>query len=406
MFKEVAEKAKVSEVAKSSYLFLVILISTNLYSNDFGGYYTFSNGYDSNPFILSNSKESYVVRNSIGLGYFPVHSEFAISYNANVNSYLNFSERNYHTHNIKSDYTFQPFKYPYFEVETSINSRARINSKDAIIYDYFDVNPEISFLLYSDLGIIDLSYSPKLTRFTNFRNLNNFQNEISIELEKSLETETDVIAGISYGIKNYFNSNYQFQSINEPRGKGKNYRRFSQNPQGNQLPNIVFTEQENSIIDMNLGVMQHITNSIYLGIVGNRNIHLNDEGFYYASGTTDLFNEREFFNDLYNYEETGINVFSKIIISEDIIFRASYNKFYRDYLYSLALINENYDDDIKRYDIGDYLSADVNFAVAEYITFIKNLNINIKFDYFYNQSNLLEYSFDTYSFMISTIFDF
>ncbi|MCW5883490.1 MAG: hypothetical protein KIT33_00825 [Candidatus Kapabacteria bacterium] len=393
-------------MVKSNFFLLILLAVISAKAQDFGSYYSLSAGYDTNPLIENESSESAIMRNSFGIGYFPAKSGFKASYSGNITSFFAFPERNYNAHILRSDYTFQPFKYPYFEIETGLISKMRLNSVDAVLYDYIDVNPQISFVLYSDIGVVGLSYLPSNTSFINFRNLDNSLNEFELSIDKTFSTETNVLFLTKLGYKNFYNAGQELHSPLNPLGRGKNYRRFS-NRQGNrQSPNFVYTDNVTSTIDFGLDIYQPITDNIIFSISGNTNIHLNDNGFYFASGTTDLYNEREFFNDIYNYEEKSISVSTIFDLSKYIDLSIAYNYFQRDFMYSLSLIDDKYNKDINRKDDGNLLYVEIKYKPEMVLNYIKSINFNLKFDYFLNKSNLDEYSFETSGIIFSTILEF
>ena len=402
------EKEKEDNVAKNSILVSILLFAfiSNGYGAEIRGYYSLTGGYDSNPLINDVPLESAIMRNSLGIGYFPEESLFEISYTGSAISFLNIPERNYQVHNIKTDYTFQPFTYQYFEIETSAIGKLRNNSVDGLLYNYAEIIPELSFVLYSDIGIVSLAYSPSFTRFCNYPGLSNSQNELILSLDKTFEFETNLIAEVTYGTRNYFNVNQPLNSPPSPNGKGMKYRHFSNSQNNRQLPNSVFTNQLTNIVDFSLGLTHPISTEIDIGITGNFNIHLNDDGLYYASGSTDLFNEREFFNDYYNFEEKAITIETKYRFSDKISMKANYIHYNRDFLYSLSLIDYRYSSEENRKDSGNLISGEMKYEVAEYFSIFSKMTLNLKIDYFANDSNLKEYTYESASIMISTIWDF
>ncbi len=394
-------------MAKSSFLLFYLISFTEIFAqSSINGYYTLSTGYDSNPLIMRESESSTIIRNSFGIGYFPELPNFALSYSSTFSSLLDFPERNYYSHSIKTDYTFQPFNYEYFDIGIGLISKLRNNSIDAELYNYFDISADINFNLYSDIGIITLEYMPTVTRFENYNLLNNFQNEVSIALEKRLLIGTSILLQTTYGTKHFNNAQEATANPHTPHGKGKNYKRFSNFSNKHQMPNSVYYSQNTSIVDFNFEIEQPIIDDVSLSIALNANIHPEDNGFYYASGTTDLFNESEFFNDIYNFDESGI--LAKIIIdlSENVKIKSSFNYYKRDFLYTLDLINQNYSNDINRNDAGNVLSTQISYIPESTFLFFESVTIALKFDYLSNKSNLKEYTFDTYSFFLSTILEF
>jgi hypothetical protein len=394
-------------VAKSSFFLFLFLSFAELFGqSSFNGYYTFSTGYDSNPLIMSESESSTIIRNSIGIGYFPELINFALSYSSTFSSLIDFPERNYYSHSIKTDYSFQPFNYEYFDIGLGLNSKLRNNSIDAELYNYFDLSADINFNLYSDIGVITLDYVPTVTRFENYNLLNNIQNEVSLALEKTLTFGTTILAQTSYGSKYFSNAQITSESPHSPWGKGKNYKRFSNSPNQNQMPNSVYYSQNTNIINFYLEIEQALIEDMTFAIALNANIHPEDDGFYFSSGTTDLFNDSEFFNDIYNFDENGIIAKFRVNLSDNIKFNTSYNYYQRDFLYTLDLINQDYSDDIKRRDTGNMLSSHVSYNPDSTLLFFESISIVMKFDYLVNKSNLNEYTFDTYSLFLSTILEF
>lgn len=404
-------KVRVGEVAKSSLslMILFIVFSISLKSQTpIKGYYTLSSGYDSNPLILNSAEESAIIRNSIGLGYFPEYSGFAFSYNSSLTSFLNFPERNYHTHRVKTDYVFQPFNYEYFEIYSGINAKLRSNGVDAELYNYYDINPEIGLIQYSDFGVISVDYSPQISRFSNYSVLDNFMNEINVNLDKTFDFETNLIARVSYGSKNYFNSDIDNNNSNGNgrNEKGKQYKRINQINPNHQSPNSVFTNQFNSLINFDLGLNHPINDNIILGVSFSTNFHLSDDGFYFESGTSDLYNNREFFDDIYNFEEQAITLFGSFKIDSNFRVKYHYQHYNRDFQYTLDLINKLYSDSIYRQDKGNSFNIEFNYRIFEKLDFFEKLSISLKLDYFANKSNLKEYTFETANIMLSTILEF
>lgn len=391
-------------MVRSSLLIFLVLPVICL-SSDFRGFFSTGAGYDSNPLILNNPESSIIARNSFGIGYFPEKSDFLMSYSGNVTSFIDFPERNYHSHNFKFDYTFQPFKYPYFEIEAGTGARLRDNSIDADIYDYYEIKPKINFVLYSDFGIVNLSYMPALTKFSNFSELDNIQNEINLDIDKTIETETNIIFNVLYGFKNFYNAGDDMHSPPEPREKRRQFKRMTNNNQSRQQPHIVYLNTVTNVVDFDLSIYQSISDVIQIGIGANKNFHIGDEGFYFTSGNTDLYNEREFFNDIYNYEEQAFSLLASYEIINDIQFNLNYTYYERNFMYPLYLLDDKYSQDIERLDFGNQFDLRLVFTAFKNKSFFEKLKFQIKYDYFQNYSNAKEYKFDTYSLMLSTIME-
>jgi hypothetical protein len=375
-------------------------------SSEFIGNYSLIGGYDSNPLINNNPLESAILRNSIGLKYLHDESGFSSKYTGSVMSFLNILERNYHAHNIRADYTFQPFTYPYFVIESIAEGKLRNNSVDGLLYNYAAINPELAFILYSDIGIIRFAYSPSFSRFCNYPSLSNSQNEFNISLDKTLEIETNLIAGASYGSRNYYNAPLTFRNISNSENEVPKYMYFLKNSNGRELPNSVYTNQLTNIVDFYAGINYPITTEILVGLKGNFNFHLNDDGLYYASGAIDLYNEREFFDDNYNFQEQAITASAKFDMNEFITISVNYTINNRDFLYSLSLINSTYSFEEKRKDTGNLISGELKYIFAEYFSIFSKMSINLKIDYFSNDSNLKEYTFQTGNILVSTNWEF
>jgi hypothetical protein len=385
---------------RSIFIMLLILSNKLFCFPNINGFYSINPGYDSNPLIKNISENSLYTINKLNLEYKPDYSPFSASYSGNLSNIFNFPERHYYTHKIEAEYVIQPFKYEYFEINFAASDKLRNNYNDAKIYNYNQINAMIGLVLYSDIGIIYLNYTPSITSFSEFELLNNFQNELLISLDKKFSFETNLKSQIIYGNK-FFNKT----GGNHPVINGNKYLIFDESDDI-LFPNVVYNSKNSNLLNFSIEIEHPISENINLGLKFNKNIHLDTSGLYYASGSTDLLNGGEFFNDIYNFSETGFSPFLNINVMNNLNCYLGFNYFTRDYLYSLYLINNKYSKDTKRSDIGIMISTHFVYNPNLTMLIFDNMIFGAKFEYFNNESNLAEYKFENYNICFSIKMEF
>jgi hypothetical protein len=390
--------AKADVTVKSSILIILLLFAFTAKAEiPIEGNYTLWGGFDTNPLIMNSPESSGIVVNSLKLGYYPEYSGFDILYQTQIFSIINFPERNYNLHQIKTDYKIQPLNYEYFELNFAASGLLRNNSSGGNLYDYSIVNAGIGGTLYSDIGIISVLYTPEYSNFSNYSRLSSFTNEIFLQLDKTFESETQLKIELSYLSKNYFNSSDNDDEISID----KRYKRFPQNNPKIQQPNSVSFSNINEIIDLDFGINHTFTEYLLLGLGGNINKQLSKDGFYFASGTTDVLTRNEFIDNSSNFEEKAVWSLLNLQLFEDfgIDFFYRYNS--REFLYTLNLISEIYSDKIYRVDTANNFNIKLNYVIFEDYEYIKQFTTNLTFDYFNNNSNSMEYTFESFGVFIS-----
>lgn len=364
------------------------------------GAFSLKTVYDSNPLNLNEEKNSAASISSLQLMYKPLYSSFNAQYSGSNISLLNFPERNYHFHQAGFNFSLQPFNYQYFEIFAGANSTIRKNSTSSAVYDNLNINTKFGGVLYSDYGVIEISYTPAFTRFCNNTYLTNFTNNIEISLDKSFDFETKIKASAVFSTRNYYNS-INSNNDNISHENGKNYLRYQINEADIMFPNSVFEKNVSNIISAFIELNHPLSLDISIWLRLNKNFHLNKNALYFSPGNEDSYYIFNLSDDNFNFEESKLSLFADFKIIPQMMLSLDFQYFQRDYLYDLSLINPFYPNDKNRSDEGMKLMLNMNFLVLEYESFIDKFILGLRGDYWNNNSNLNEYTFSSGKIMLN-----
>ncbi len=366
-----------------SIILLIIFFSNIESKSQISAFYNFAIAFDTNPFTVNNQKESIYQINHVNLNYKSEKSNFSISYNGNLTNILSSPEYNYNIHRINSNFLYKPFNYEYFEINFGALAKLKNNSINNRLFNFGEINFDFENILYSDYGIISLKYTPELSIFSNYSELSNFTNNIKLSIDKTFDFETNLI--LELGLK----SKYFYNNEN---GNLK-YKRFENQNPSEILSNFIANSNNNRIISFKIDINQPISEDIIFELAAYSNIHLNKNGFYFATGITDLYSLDDFFNNNSNFEEKSILFGINCRLFENFKLNIVNNYHIREFLYSNYLINENYSKNINRKDFLNDFSILLNYVIFEYYGIFDKLTSILEFKYFNNDSNLEEYTF-------------
>ncbi|MFA7627658.1 MAG: hypothetical protein WCZ17_11500 [Candidatus Kapaibacterium sp.] len=371
---------------KSLSVFLIATGSImNLYSNNglLDTRFMFGLNYDSNPFLQNKSQSSGVILGCLNAEYIFPDTRSKIKYDAGIIGFSNFKDRSYYRHLLEIGTRYEPESAPYLETMISLNHNLRYNANAANSFDYFDVSGNLGFSLFTHLGIISLNDELTYMKFKHIEELCNVSNELKLNLEKNLESMTVIYVGLSYKSRLYLLTadTYTSNQVKKKYVGDKNEFR------------IEYDNSLNNLIQWDMAIEQYLNDNISIKAGMQCNFIQKGDGFYYYVNGIDLYNDFEFFDDVFNYDEMRYELSSKINIFNWTKFVIDMTHFSREY-YSSISDTETSTSDIKRKDMGKLIRTELSFLLSE------KYEIGLKSMYFLNDSNDINYDFNVISVMI------
>jgi hypothetical protein len=370
------------------------------------GYFSSMLSYDNNPFLYNQASSSIVNRNSLGLGYFPDSSNFGISFSSSLSLFGSYPERNYQNHKLSISESYFLDDSSKYEIAGIITGSTRLNSIETEYYNYYRLSADFEFNYYSDFANISILYSPENTSFSNYSDLNTFENMFTFVIGKSFQSGLSINFNTNYGFKDYYSINSKsYSNMGNGHGKGKMYRKM-QITNNIGKPAIEYSGNLSQILSFQLTAAKSITEDIGISATYINQIFPNSNGVYISSGTIDLYNDREFYDDKYNYEANEFSTKLSFLILKNLSGNISSSYSIKKFVYDLNLIDSTALPNITRNDDELILSTSFKYNPDISFWFIENTIVNFNIMHISNKSNANMYNFKNTYFSISTILEF
>ena len=276
-------------------------IQTSLYLNE---------AYESNPFRLPVPEASWVSTIDGGVQF--NFSSLAISYNGSYTDFSSFRDRNYFWHQAA-------FFGSFSNTKLGIYANQRLNKNDYQIYNYntFTGYANQSILLGS--VNIFLASNLSINNYPEISEINNWEVNGSLKINKSFQTKTTIISGFAIYYKQYTTSLFYLDTLT----------RFSGSGNGTNSGTQSFVEQVEtesppvSQMQYWIRVAQYLTQSTGLAIQYSARKTINGKARFLPGLTYGNNQESQIFDDPMGYESQAVGMEITQILPAQLILKAS-----------------------------------------------------------------------------------
>lgn len=362
---------------------LISFILLTFFSNIFGQLnYSLgtSQSYSTNPFHIPIAESSLISGFNFG-----IQSDFEsvnFGYYGNYTHFNELSSRNYFWHQIGlSSATDTTILGLYLE--------QRLNTIDFEYYNYTNYNAYYKHRFNFSGTILSFGTKLSLTNYSFLNDLDNIYGSIGLALNKSFETKTTLIGGISYNYKNYFSTD-----LNSPDLVGDSLFSSSSSAYTSQL--IFYARIAQSITETT-GLAVHYSNQSIIGGTAN---FIRELDYIYGD-------ESQYFDDPISYEGHSLSFQLTQILPEGIILRASYLDGFKEYpSQGIYTDSELFDATILRND--NISEINITFSKSFFFGNTQQTSIILTLGYqqLQNKSNSYWYNFDTKHFTLNFDYQF
>ncbi|MFZ1289628.1 MAG: hypothetical protein WAR79_06045 [Melioribacteraceae bacterium] len=334
--------------------------------------------YSDNPFHSPIPISTFISSLDLGIEY--KYESLGIGYYGNYSMFHEIADRNFYWHQIGLWNSADNLMY-------GLYLEQRINNTDYEFYDYTNYNgyAKYKFSFAEINGFASSSLS--LTNYAYIDDLDNLLGFAGLGFNKSFETKTTIIGGVSYNYKNYFDTN-----LNDPSLVGDSLEQsFSSSAFTSQV--YLYGRIAQSVFE-NTGLAIQYSHQ---KIIGGTAKYVRQLDFIYGD-------ESQYFDDPISYEGNTISVQLTQLLGEGIIFKGNYLLTQKEYPSQGIYVDaENFDSAILRSDDQTLvkLSLSKKFNLAESFIDISLSYLNID-----NKSNSYWYKYGSSQFNINFDYQF
>jgi len=361
-----------------------IIVLTMLFSSlnaQLQTYASFNEAYESNPFRNPDAKESWVstIDGGIQLDFQPM----ALSYNGSYTNFSNFSDRSYYWHQAA-------FIGSFGNTNTGVYFNQRFNRNDYTLYNY---NSFIGYLNHSEkIGTFNLYLATTLVLndYPELAEINNYELNGSMRINKSFQTGTTFIAGLSLHYKKYTTTYSYLDTVLTGSGSGQGMYSGSQTI----LQPVEIDAPSVSQMGYWLRIAQSLSQSTGLAAQVRARNNIKGATRYIAGLPYNYNEESELFDDPMGYELQSLGIELTQLLPDQIIFKASTYLGIKSYTaQGIYLDQEIFEEGILRED--NYHSAHMslrkNFSIHK-----TRLTIEFWYRWMTNKSNSYWYNYDNH----------
>ena len=368
------------------YFFFAAVILFSLNINSSGqtiGFISMDQAYDSNPFRDIETKSSWISAMNVGVQHNT--EDFSLSYTGIYSRFDTFSERNYYWHQAALFAEKNNFQYGLMFEQTfnSIDYEVlNTNKYSGYINSYFNIG---EFNFYTNL-------EGNLNYFSQLQELDNFNLDAGIKMQKSFESGTTILVGSIFHFKKYLTNivveDTTNQSVTTMGGPGSG-RQGGYSLSEYEAPSV-------SQFQLWLRLAQSITNSTGLALQYQSRLIVGGTSRYFSGADYNYADESQIFDDPLGYENQSYGVELTQLLPLGIVLKGSYYKNKKDYatqgIYTDA---ENYDFLQLREDTRTNARVTLQKRIASKFFGSKNVSINFTYQWVNNESNSYWYKYES-----------
>lgn len=324
-------------------LFFLILVSKGV------GQFQFSvstnQSYESNPFRFVNDEASWIADYNFNLQY--DFDLFLISYQGGYSSFAQFSDRNFYQQQ------FAGFKRS-DSYEMGFYFQNRINNQSYSFYDYATSSIYFNKRFNPEYLVVFINADAAYNNYNELQDLNHFLLSGLIKLQKSFETRSTIIAGLSLKYKYYLNTlateqesaSIQYSILGNGYGQGGPGMRGRQYPGMGYSDSLgVFISQIPALSVGQLNWYVRLAQSVFdvtgFAVQYSQSILTDGNNRDLAGLTYNYADESQFFDDPMGYEQKTFGVEVTQILPAIIQLKAGYYYTHKDYA-----VQNRYVDDV------------------------------------------------------------
>jgi len=374
------------------FIFLIISIT----QAQFQTYLHLNQAYESNPFRHPEAQESWISTLEGGLQY--NISTISLSYNGSYSNFSNFADRNYYWH---QGALFASFS----DTRLGIYFDQRFNRDVYTLYNYNSMTAYINQNLSLSTFNFFLAANGMINNYSELEAINNYELNASARLNKSFETRTTFILGVSGHYKKYTTSYSYMDSIaSSTGGSGNGSGPGSAGTIQTDYQSVEVEAPSVSQLQYWVRIAQSLSSSTGLAAQYQSRINIEGATRYLAGLPYDYNDESEIFDDPMGYELQSVGVELTQIIPAQII--AKISGYYGEKAYTVQGIyidQEIFTEEILRNDRyrTAFLSLQKNFSVNQI-----RMTGRLLYRWVDNESNSYWYNYSNHYSSLSLSFSF
>ena len=368
-------------VGKIIYVFIFLFLNTVVFGQTIG-FFSVDQSLDSNPFRLPQAESSWI--SVLNMGVQHNTDDFSLSYTGNYSRFDTFSERNFYWHQAalfaeKNNYQYgilfeQTFNSTNYEV---LNT----NKYSGYINNYFNLG---EFNFYTNI-------EGNFNYFSQLEELDNFNFDAGIKMQKSFESGTTIIAGSIFHFKKYLTNivveDTLNQSVTNLGGPGM----------GKQGINSSFSEYEApsvSQFQLWFRLAQSITNSTGLALQYQSRLIVGGTSSYFSGVYYNYADESQIFDDPLGYENQSYGVELTQLLPFGIVLKGAYYNNKKNYAAQGIYIDaDNYSTDELREDTRKNAWVTLQKRISSKFLGSNNMSVNLTHQWMENESNSFWYNY-------------
>jgi len=377
---------------KISYKYIVaqILFVTSITFGQFSGFVSLNAYNDDNLFRTPDSIKVQDVLSTftLRLRYQDSESKIQLHNNANLMTYQNNTIRNFLINNVGLNKSMLLNENSTSNINLGGNWSLRVNQNDYNYYNYSQLSGYANFQLLTDIILIKGGYSYRWRNYPNWPDLSNYLHNANVQLNKSFQTRTTVIAEAGFGNKSFFGQD-SFTTIGST-GHGRG--RWADNT-STYITNTISERLSTSQVNIILRFTQSLHEKAGIYLQYRKQISLDDETSY--RNFDDYYQDNELFDDPFTYESDSYSSQLTIMLPKSTKLLIGGSLASKNYISELAYSTA--DDSVGiggfRFDEHTNYFIDVSKTLNINKKWINSLKFNLYYSHTYNISNSYWYNY-------------
>ena len=365
---------------KIIYVFIVLFLNNIVFGQTIG-FFSVDQALDSNPFRLPEAESSWI--SIINLGVQHNTEDFSLSYTGNYSRFDTFLERNFYWHQAALFAEKNNFQYGLLFEQTFNSTDYEVlnaNKYSGYINSYFNIG---EFNFYTNL-------EGNLNYFSQLQELDNFNLDAGIKMQKSFESGTTIIAGSIFHYKKYLTNivvedtlNLSVTTMGGPGSGRQGGYSFSEY----DAPSV-------SQFQLWLRLAQSITNSTGLALQYQARLIVGGTSRYFSGADYNYADESQIFDDPLGYENQNYGVELTQLLPFGIVLKGAFFNNKKNYADQGIYINEeDYVTDELREDTRKNAWVTLQKKISSKFLGSNNISVNLTHQWMKNESNSYWYNY-------------
>lgn len=365
---------------KIIYVFIFLFFNTIVFGQTIG-FFSVDQALDSNPFRLPEAESSWI--SVLNMGVQHNSKDFSLSYTGNYSMFKAFTDRNYYWHQAALFAEKNNFQYGILFEQTfnSIDYEfLNSNKYSGYINSYFNIG---EFNFYTNL-------EGNLNYFSQLQELDNFNLDAGIKMQKSFETGTTIIAGSIFHFKKYLTNivvedtlNQNATNLGGPGSGRQGLYSFSEY----EAPSV-------SQFQLWLRLAQSVTKSTGLALQYQSRLIVGGTSRYFSGADYNYADESQIFDDPLGYENQSYGVELTQLLPFGIVLKGAFYNNKKNYadqgIYTDTL---NYSTDVLREDTRKNAWVTLQKKFSSNFLGSNNMSVNLTHQWMDNESNSYWYNY-------------